>query len=70
MEIAIFAKPARARNAMDICGEPSSPFKAAGAVTEPKMTRRVSLMVTLLLSLGLWAAIWALASAVRPLIPF
>jgi len=39
---------------------PSEPARAGAAL---RLTGRASLMLTLLLSLGLWAVIWALASA-------
>lgn len=37
--------------------------RAATVITAPRLTRRASLMLTFLLSLGLWTAIWALVSA-------
>lgn len=61
MDLSIISKPAtRLRHRRDHLSVPAP----AMAVTEPRLTRRASLMLILLLSLGLWSAVGAIASAV------
>ena len=69
MEVGIVSKPAYAAKHPDFREEPLA-SKRMAAVAEPRLTTRASLMLALLLSLGLWAAIWALASAIRALVSF
>jgi len=69
MQVGIVSTPNYATKPQDFREErlPSDPAAAAGAW---RLTKRASLMLTLLLSLGLWAAIWALASAISALVLF
>jgi hypothetical protein len=62
MNASILSKPASARNPRALPQELRR-SEAGAADAEPRLTKRASLMLTLLLSLGLWAAMWALASA-------
>ena len=62
MNASILSKPASARNPR-ILPQELRRSEAGAADAEPRLTKRASLMLTLLLSLGLWAAMWALASA-------
>jgi hypothetical protein len=58
--VSTHAYPAKPRD-LDEKLSPTEPATVGAAL---RLTGRASLMLTLLLSLGLWAAIWALASAV------
>jgi hypothetical protein len=62
MNASILSKPASARNPR-VLPQELRRSEAGTADAEPRLTKRASLMLTLLLSLGLWAAMWALASA-------
>jgi hypothetical protein len=67
MEVGIGSTPAYASKPSDFRAELSA-SKPMAAAAEPRLTRRASLMLTFVLSLGMWVAIWALASAISALI--
>jgi len=62
MSASIASKPASVRKPRGLPQE-LRPSEAGSVDAEPRLTKRASLMLTLLLSLGLWTAMWALASA-------
>lgn len=62
MDAGIVPKPASAAKPRDP-RQNLTLSEVATAVTASRLTRRASLMLTFLLSLGLWAAIWALVTA-------
>ena len=62
MNAGLVSKPVSARKLRGLPLE-VQPSEAGAAGAEWRLTRRASLMLTLLLSLGSWAAIWALVSA-------
>jgi hypothetical protein len=62
MDVGLVAKPAYPTKSRNFYEKPS-PSEPATADAALRLTGRASLMLTLLLSLGLWAVIWALASA-------
>lgn len=63
MDAGLLSKPAYDAKPRDLY-EKLSPSKSATAGATSRLDRRASLMLTFLLSLGLWAAIWAFVSAV------
>ena len=62
MDVSIASKPTSAR--LQDGRDSRSPSALETVAAEPRLPRRVSLMLVLLLSLGLWASILAVASAV------
>jgi hypothetical protein len=68
MQTGIVQKPTYGMKAPGV--REASASEPMAAVTTARLTRRAALMLTLLLSFGLWTAIWALTSAIRALVSF
>jgi hypothetical protein len=58
MDADFSSKAVYSTEACELRRQPSPSDKSVGLVA-PSLTRRASLILTLLLSIGLWAAIWA-----------
>jgi hypothetical protein len=69
MEVGSVSKLAYRARHPELREKPSA-SKRVTAVAVPRLTTRASLMLALLLSLGLWVAIWALGSAILRLASF
>jgi hypothetical protein len=69
MEVGSVSKLAYGARHSDLREKPSA-SKRLTAVAAARLTTRASLMLALLLSLGLWAAICALGSAILRLVSF